>query len=49
MKLPMLSFIFGSSLGWVIILRVRNGDFCLCVIIGDGDDDGVGTPAVSKF
>lgn len=28
MKLPMLSLSFGSSPGWLMVRRVRNGDFC---------------------
>jgi hypothetical protein len=48
MKLPMLSFILGSSPGWLMVRRVRNGDFWRWVMDGAGED-GVTRPALSRL
>jgi len=46
MKLPMFSFILGSSLFCVIVLRVRNGDFWRCSTEGEGVDGEMGVAGV---
>lgn len=52
MKLPILSLILGSSPGWLMVRRVRNGDFWRWVMdaFGAGDgEDGVTRPALSRL
>jgi len=42
----MFSFILGSSLFCVIVLRVRNGDFWRCSTEGEGVDGEMGVAGV---